>query len=79
MKSSLGCVDSDKNGTVNDGLEALEPVCFNDELDKIKKRIEQIELLNRDYRNLRNSFSFKLGRAITFIPRKIRDIFRNRK
>lgn len=31
------------------------------------------------YNELTNSVSFKLGRAITFIPRKIRDSFRGKK
>lgn len=36
-----------------------------------KEIIKQNELLIKKINNLKNSVSFKIGRAITFIPRKI--------
>lgn len=38
-------------------------------------RQNQINRLNEELESLRNSISFRIGRGLTFIPRKIRDIF----
>lgn len=40
---------------------------------------DEMNRLNGNYYSLKNSFSFKLGRFITFIPRKIRDLFKKKK
>ena len=38
---------------------------------------KRIDCLKSELNSLQNSISFKLGRKLTFIPRKIRDILRN--
>ncbi len=37
---------------------------------------KRIDCLKSELNSLQNSISFKLGRKLTFIPRKIRDILR---
>ena len=43
----------------------------------LESQQKRIDCLQSELDSLKNSFSFKLGRKLTFIPRKIRDIFRN--
>lgn len=50
---------------------------------KLKKQNEQLKKQlndsNHELNSIRNSLSFKLGRLITWLPRKIRDLFRKNK
>ena len=46
---------------------------------EINKTKNELENINNRLNEIINSASFKIGRAITFIPRKIRDTFRKKK
>ena len=49
------------------------------QLDSIRVKLtEDCNLVNGDIELLKNSVSYKIGRFITFIPRKIRDLFKHR-
>ena len=51
-----------------------------DELSSEKDRLKnERNAADAELRSVQNSFSFKFGRAVTFIPRKIRDSFKNKK
>lgn len=49
---------------------------FNEMRNELNKKSEELKRKNREIRNIKNSLSFKLGRFITFIPRKIRDLLK---
>lgn len=63
-----------KSAIVKQKSEAVSRL--NSDKDKIAAARAQAE---NDLAALRGSVSFKLGRAITFIPRKIRGLFRGKK
>ena len=44
-----------------------------------KKITEQLSAFKLELEDLRNSKSYKLGRFLTFIPRKVRDMFKKKK
>lgn len=49
------------------------------QLNSIRVKLtEDCNLVNGDIELLKNSVSYKIGRFITFIPRKIRDLFKHR-
>jgi len=57
----------------------IETIDFKSIINKVTKNEIEIENLKSEIEGIINSASFKIGRAITFIPRKIRDMFRKKK
>lgn len=54
----------------------------SENIDVVSERNRLINERNEIYSELesiKNSLSFKLGRTVTFVPRKIRDIFKRKK
>lgn len=44
--------------------------------NKLRKENKKYDDLSKAYRDMENSWSFKIGRIITFLPRKFRDLFK---
>lgn len=44
----------------------------NKEIEKLKKDLGKAQRLAREIENVKAGWSFKIGRAITFIPRQIK-------
>ncbi len=47
-------------------------------LSELKQNTEKLTKENFEYRELLNTVSYKLGRAMTFIPRKMQELFKNK-
>jgi predicted nuclease with TOPRIM domain len=52
-----------------------ENIGLNKELISIKSKLEEKE---QQIANIKNSKTFKIGQIITYLPKKIKDFFRNK-
>ena len=59
-------------------LKKSEDELHQERQSHLKSEREKTKLLG-DYNTLRNSLSFKVGRMITFFPRKLRNLFKKKK
>ncbi len=59
-------------------LKKSEDKLHQERQSRLKSEREKTKLLG-DYYTLRNSLSFKVGRMITFFPRKLRNLFKKKK
>ena len=55
-------------------IDTLNNLCA-EYLSAQKKLIAEKDKLSNAYSDLLNSYSYKIGRMITYLPRKIRDFF----
>ena len=56
----------------------IASVDINDKLTEIEEKLEKVENILLEYNEIKKSLSYKLGRLITFIPRKIRQLKKNK-
>jgi len=59
-------------------IEPIKKMCLKNGYKSDLELIGKLDKVTRDLECIQNSLSFKIGRTLTYVPRKLRDILKNK-